>query len=213
MDGELLTDRERLATHLDAAVERERAAFGNPTGAVEVWHKALADAERETDALVRLFTTGRLRGGEDEYDRRAAEIAARRSAAEAEIARLSAAGSRVEEMEAARRAVLEMWGTGLSLGVFWMPPRIKRQVYGLLGLRVALDAGGTLTLEGSFDADLMRLTPEVASWVAGLREIDERMRGERAADQAEALERLEGELAALRRRTNVRATTATSGCA
>ena len=109
------------------------------------------------DALVRLYTTGRLRGGDSEYDRRAAEVDARRNAAEAEIARLSGASSRVEEMEAARHAVLEMWGTGLSLGVYWMPPRLRRQVYGLLGLGVTLDAENTLTLEGRFDADLMRL--------------------------------------------------------
>lgn len=215
VDGELLTDRGRLASHLEAAVERERAAGlgsgGRGLGAGrEVWEKAAADAAQEMDALVRLYTTGRLRGGEAEYDRRAAEIDARRDAAEGELARISAAGSRVAEMEAARRAVLGMWGTGLSLGVFWMPPRLRHQVYGLLGLRVAVDAAGVLTLEGSFDADLMRLTPEVEAWVARLREIDEKVRRERVADQAEALDRLEAELAGLRRRMAVRPAGATS---
>jgi hypothetical protein len=138
-------------------------------------------------------------------------VDARRSAAEDEIARLSGASSRVEEMEAARRAVLDMWGTGLSLGVFWMPSRLRRQVYGLLGLGVMLDAENTLTLEGRFDADLMRLTPEVEAWVEGLREIDERLREEVAADKEEALDALEAELAALRSRTALRAGEATSG--
>ena len=45
---------------------------------------------------------------------------------------------------------------------------LKRQVYCLLGLRVTLGADGAL--EGTFDADLMRLIPEVEAWVAGLRE-------------------------------------------
>ena len=55
------------------------------------------------------------------------------------------------------------------------------------------------------------LIPEVEAWVAGLREIDEKLRTERAADEAEALGRLEAELAALRRRLNVRTIQATSG--
>ena len=204
VDGELLTDPERLAAHLDAAIERERATLGNPSATIEVWHNALAEADREMDALVRLYTTGRLRGGDSEYDRRAAEVDARRNAAEGEIARLSGASSRVEEMEAARRAVLEMWGTGLSLGVHGMPSRLRRQVYGLIGLGVTLDAENTLTLEGRFDADLMRLTPEIEAWVAGLREIDERTRDA-------SLDAIERELATLRSRMALRAGEATLG--
>ena len=146
-----------------------------------------------------------------EYDRRAAEIDARRNAADGEIPRLSGASSRVEEMEAARRAVLEMWGTDLSLGVYWMPPRLKRRVYGLIGLGVTLDAENTLTLEGRFDADLMRLTPEIEAWVAGLREVDERLHDEGASDKEEALDALEAELAALRSRMALRIGEATSG--
>ena len=39
VDGELLTDPDRLAAHLYSAIQRERAALGNPIATVEVWRK------------------------------------------------------------------------------------------------------------------------------------------------------------------------------
>ena len=76
-------------------------------------------------------------------------------------------------------------------------------------------ADRTIWVEGEFDANLMRLTPEVERWVEGLREIDERL-GTRAEadpprDTQEGIDRIERELAALRRR--VCEECATSGCA
>lgn len=75
---------------------------------------------------------------------------------------------------------------------------------GSLALRVAVHLGGDLELEGRFDADLMKLPPEVESWVAGLREIDERTRGT-------TLDAIEAELAALKSRMSLRTREATSG--
>jgi hypothetical protein len=84
-----------------------------------------------------------------------------------------------------------------------MPLRLRCQVYGLIGLGVTLDAENTLTLEGRFDADIMRLTPEIEAWAADLSEIDERTRGA-------PLDAIEAELAALRSRMALRAGEATS---
>jgi hypothetical protein len=81
-------------------------------------------------------------------------------------------------MEKAKRAVLEMFGTGLMSGVAWFPPRLRREIYGLLGLRVEVHADRTLQISGEFDADLMRLalgSPEVEAYVAGLQEVEERL--------------------------------------
>lgn len=98
-------------------------------------------------------------------------------------------------------------------GIYWFPPRLRRQVYGLLELRVEVHADRTLTVSREFDADLMRLTPEVEAWVEGFREIDARLQ-ERAeadppADMQEGIDRIERELAALTRQTGLRAEDAT----
>jgi hypothetical protein len=107
-------------------------------------------------------------------------------------------------MRKARRAVLETFGSGLMGGIYWFPPRLRRAAYRLLRLRVEVFADRTIRVEGEFDANLMRLTPEVERWVEGLREIDERL-GTRAeadppSDVREGVDRIERELAALRRR-------------
>ncbi len=87
-----------------------------------------------------------------------------RDAAKAELARIRETAGRVGEMEKAKRAVLEMFGTGLMSSVAWFPPELRREIYGLLGLRVEVHADRTLEISGEFDADLMRLalgSPEV----------------------------------------------------
>jgi hypothetical protein len=104
----------------------------------------------------------------------------------------------------ARRAVLEMFGSGLMGGIYWFPPRLRREVYRLLGLRVEVFADQTIRVEGEFDANLMRLTPEVERWVEGLREMDarleERAHADPPRDVQEGIDRIERALAALRRR-------------
>jgi hypothetical protein len=60
----------------------------------------------------------------------------------------------------------------------WALPRLRREIYGLLGLRVEVHADRTLQISGEFDADLMRLalgSPEVEAYVAGLQEVEERL--------------------------------------
>src|SRR5918994_5696571 len=88
--------------------------------------------------------------------------------------------------------------------IYWFPPRLRRGVYRLLGLRVEVFADLTVRVEGEFGANLIRLTPEVERWVEGLREIDARLEERAHADPPkdiqEGIDRIERELAALRRR-------------
>lgn len=105
-------------------------------------------------------------------------------------------------MEKAKRAVLEMFGTGLMSGVAWFPPRLRREIYGLLGLRVEVHVDRTLQISGEFDADLMRLalgSPEVEAYVAGLQEVEERLDAAPPEGTQDRIDRIERELAALRR--------------
>lgn len=214
VDGELLTDPEELSRHMDEAIARERARAGGTVAGdalAESLSRRIIECEEEKDRLTRLYTRGGLTDAE--YDRHVGEISSRREAAEKGLAQSREAESRVGEMERSRRAILEMFGTGLMGGVLWFPPRLRKAVYRLLGLRVEVFPDRTLQVEGEFDANLMRLTPEVETWVAELRGIDARLAGRAAedppADARESVERIERELAALRRR--FREQSATSG--
>lgn len=213
VDGELLTDPAELERHMDEAIAAERRKVGGDAAWAETLANRLAECGAEKDRLVKLYARGGLTDAE--YDRHAAEIAERRRAAEEGLADARGSASRLSEMQKARRAVMETFGTGLMGGVFWFPPRLRRAAYRLLGLRVEVFADRTIRVEGEFDANLMRLTPEVERWVEGLREIDEQLEARAEADPPEdvreGVDRIERELAALRRR--VCEENATSGCA
>lgn len=202
VDGELLTDPAELERQMDAAIDRERAAFSNPGTTAEAWAERIAKCERRREGYEEMRADGDI--SRDRFREKVATLDEECAMAESELAKLRESAKRVEEMERAKRATLEMFGSGLMGGVYWFPPRLRRQVYGLLGLRVEVHADRTLTIEGTFDADLMRLTPEVEEWVEELRRMDERLR-ERAeveppADMQEGIDRLEKELGTLRRR-------------
>jgi Recombinase zinc beta ribbon domain len=202
VDGELLTDQAELERHMDEAIAAERLKVGGDEAWTETLANRLAECDAEKDRLVKLYQRGGLT--DPEYDRHAAEVAERRRAAEQGLAEARGSASRLSEMQKARRAVLETFGTGLMGGIYWFPPRLRRGVYRLLGLRVEVFANQTVRVEGAFDANLMRLTPEVERWVEGLREIDARLEDRAHTDPPqdiqEGIDRIERELAALRRR-------------
>ncbi len=106
-------------------------------------------------------------------------------------------------MEKAKRAVLEIFGTGLMVGLEWFPPKLRREIYGLLGLRVEVHADRTLDISGEFDADLIRLalgSPEVEDYVAGLREVEQRIAEAPPEATQDRIDRIERELVELRGR-------------
>jgi hypothetical protein len=186
---------------MDAAIETERVAFRSSAGAEVARAERLAEVARRRKRLLDLAERGVVT--DRDLAERLAKLEEEQRTAEEELTRLQEAGSRIAEMERAKRAVLEMFGSGLMGGAYWFPPRLRRQVYGLLGLRVEVFPDRTLRIEGEFDANLMRLTPEVEEYVAGLREIDERLERagrENGATTQEMVDKIERELAALRGR-------------
>ncbi len=70
-------------------------------------------------------------------------------AVERELARLREAEGRAEELRARKRAVLELYGTGLICGLEFFPPGLRRLLYGFLGLRVSVRADRTVRVEGT----------------------------------------------------------------
>ena len=97
-----------------------------------------------------------------------------------------------------RRAVLEAFGAGLQLGLFYFPPVLRRQVYGALGLAVVVFPDGPAEIEGHFDAEAIRLTKEVEEHALALREAEGKANTTPARGAAEGWERLERELIRVR---------------
>lgn len=118
------------------------------------------------------------------------------------------AGVPRETVEAARggertkRALVEAFGTGLRLGITWMPPRLRREIYEALGLRVTVHPDGGMHAEARVDTATLRFSREAERYAMALREADEilqrRASEDPLADSSENLERAERELAWVR---------------
>ena len=104
----------------------------------------------------------------------------------------------MEELKARKRAVLEMYGTGLMCGLEFFPPTLRRLLYGFLGLRVSVRADRTVRVEGDFDANVMRYTREVEEFAQALKEVDRRIEQAPPEGSQERMDRIERELHALR---------------
>lgn len=178
VDSELFYDRATLERWIDAAMGENRPVR-DPGVAERTCAKELAAVAKERDRLVRLYTTGRV--GEADYDRLAAELDGREASARAELERARMDAERASASEANRREILEAYGTGLQLGLLWFPPHLRRQVYDALGLAVLVSPGAPepgLEIEGSFSANIIRLTREVAQYAAALKDAEKRLHKE-----------------------------------
>jgi hypothetical protein len=96
--------------------------------------------------------------------------------ARTQLERAREATQRVRDLKANRRVILEAYGMGLQLGLYWFPPHLRNQVYAALGLVGWVSPEGLVSIEGSFDAIVIRLTHEVEEYARALMEVDERVR-------------------------------------
>jgi hypothetical protein len=83
---------------------------------------------------------------------------------------------------------VEAFGTGLKLGIGWMPPQLRREVYEALGLRVVVDGAGGMRAEARVDTAVVRFSQQVERYARALREADERLRREEAENPATGYE-------------------------
>ena len=102
-------------------------------------------------------------------------VDAERQGFERELSRVFGAAERVEKMERQKRLLVEAFGTGLKLGITWMPPQLRREVYEALGLRVTVSADGGMWAEARVDQTVIHYSHEVERYARALREADERI--------------------------------------
>lgn len=122
----LLEDPEAIARRMDEAVERERASVSDPAATERALAKRLSELDAKRERLLDLAADGILPKPELTARLTAVEESIRR--VEGERIRVAGAASRVQEMERTKRALVEAFGTGLRLGLTWMPPRLRREV-------------------------------------------------------------------------------------
>ena len=163
--------------------------------------KRLSDLDAKRERLLDLAADGIL--GKAELTTRLSAVEDERRRVEAERSRAADAASRAEEMERTKQALVDAFGMGMRLGLTWMPPRLRREIYGALGLRLSVEPTGGMHAEAQVDEAAIRFSREVERYAQAIREADRRLR-ERAredppGDPSEDLERTERELARVRR--------------
>ena len=82
----------------------------------------------------------------------------------------------MRELETRTEIALRVFGSVLAGGVMWLPPTIRRTVYRLISLKVAIWGDGGFTAEGDLDAKrLPSVAGEIERYAEELRKIDERV--------------------------------------
>lgn len=96
--------------------------------------------------------------------------------------------------------ILSWYGTGLSLGLSYLPPELRRATYDLLGLRVSVAKGGATSAEWEMDARMVRYSREVEEYVSALEDAGARPPVEESdLTTAERFEAVRAELRRIRR--------------
>jgi len=193
----LLEDPEALARRMNGAIEKERASVADPAATERALAGRAAELDAKRERLIDLAADGVL--GKADLAARLAATDEERRGVERELARVRGAADRVREMERQKRMLVEVFGTGLRLGLTWMPPSLRREIYEAVGLRVTVSADGAMRAEARVDEAALRYSREVERYAEALVEADRRIKEAGEADGADALERVERELARVRR--------------
>jgi len=143
----LLKHPERVRAGLDEMIEQERAGMrGNPDQEAASWLEKLAEVEQERRGYLRFAAKGHMR--DDELDEALAQLEETRMTAEEALATIRGRKEIVEGLERDRDALLESYAEMTPQALDALTPEERRQVYGMLRLRVEVAADGTMVARG-----------------------------------------------------------------
>jgi site-specific DNA recombinase len=135
----LLKEPERLKAGLERLIEQERKAIrGNPEQEVKAWLERLSELDQERRGFLRLAAKGHIT--DDELAEELAVLDETRATAERELEALQGRRKVVEELERDRDALLEYYAGMVPEALEKLTGEERRQVYGMLRLRVRLSA-------------------------------------------------------------------------
>ena len=138
----LLKHPERLRAGLDGMIEQERRYAGDPDQEATSWLEKLSEVEQERRGYLRFAAKGHMT--DEELDEALAELEKIRMTAEDELAVIRGRKENLEELERDRDALLESYAEMTPEGLDALTPEERRQVYGMLRLRVEVAADGTM---------------------------------------------------------------------
>jgi len=145
--SKLLKDPERLRRGLDEMIEQERAGVrGDPDEEAASWLERLSEVEQERRGYLRFAAKGHMT--DEELDEAIAELEETRMTAEEELAAVRGRKEILEELERDRDALLESYAEMTPGALDALTPEERRQVYGMLHLRVEVAADGTMVARG-----------------------------------------------------------------
>src|SRR5215204_3344534 len=143
----LLKNPERLRAGLDEMIEQERAGMrGDPDQEAASWLEKLSEVEQERRGYLRFAAKGHMT--DEELDEALAELEETRMTAEEELAAIRGRKEILEELERDRDALLESYAEMTPDALDAIKPEERRQVYGMLRLRVEVAADGTMVARG-----------------------------------------------------------------
>jgi chromosome segregation ATPase len=208
---DILSDPERVTRDLDEAIARETATIRNPAAEFAALADQVAECSRMRDKFQEQEAHGYMTL--DELGAKLDALNERRAVAERGLDRLRQDRGRLEELKAQRRFVLETFGEGLALGLFYCPPQLRRAVYELLRLKITVGADGSVVhVEGDLDANMVRVSEDLERYAARLNEAKRRYVDLQAGDEdaGELIEMYENELRLIRQELSPATTDITS---
>src|SRR5215204_5239901 len=143
----LLKHPERVRAGLDEMIEQERAGMrGDPDQEAASWLEKLSEIEQERRGYLRFAAKCHMT--DDELDEALAELEETRMMAEEELGTIRGRKEIIEELERDRDALLESYAEMTPDALDAIKPEERRQVYGMLRLRVEVAADGTMVARG-----------------------------------------------------------------
>jgi hypothetical protein len=143
----LLKNPERLRVGLEAMIERERAGMrGDPDREAASWLQTLSEADRERRGYLRLAAKGQM--SDEELEEALAELEDTRATAERELAAVKGRKEALEALEQDRDALLDSYAEMVPEELDALTGEERRQVYGMLRLKVDVAADGSMEVRG-----------------------------------------------------------------
>lgn len=143
----LLEDPERIRAGLEAMIERERRpGRGRSDGEMRSWSERIAECERMRAGYQDLAAKGLMTL--EELGQKLEELGNARATAEEGLNALGRRRARLEELERDRDALMESYAGAVPGALDGLDPEERRQIYGMLRLKVSAHVDGKLEARG-----------------------------------------------------------------
>jgi hypothetical protein len=159
---------------------------------MRAWADKIDEISRKREHLIDMAADGTIR--KSDLSAHLTRLEDARATAEHELAQVRTGHQRVEDLKANRQFILESYGQVLKLGLYWFPPRLRREIYDIMRISVTVSKEG-VHVRGIVNANVVRYSRRVELYIQRLEEINRRLKDYPITDDInEQFERIEQEL-------------------